>query len=772
MRATAANNQVPWIVDKVHDYKRNYPDLQKPGQAKWLQDDYVKFLRLAEWEITRSTSGVLGFITNHAWLDNPTFKGMRKHLLESFDLLRVLDLHGNANKKDGSSSAPDGSRDENVFEIKQGVAISVLVRRPSPMFDEQWVFQRSDLLGVDTFKIDTLLSNTTTSLESESFSALRPAYIFDRRDEDKKAEYEQFSSLPSIFSQNGDPAPGIVTTHDEFAISFTQEEQIDKVDAFLASRNEASARKLFRLCSQSQWDYTQAKKELRRGKWREETVRILYRPFDVRVTVYNRHVAVHRRDRLSRHMLAGENVGLIFMRQVAMGDAYTHFGASRQLVDNRAFYSNKGIMSFGPLYLYPGVGKADRALFGRRTMGNDGRTPNLDSGFVEQNAAATELRFVSDGRGDLRKTFGPEDVLAWIYAVFHSPGYRERYEAELKLDFPRVPVPGSVDLFRKLADAGRALLALHLLESPKLGKPITSYAGPRNPEVGRVGWSDGTVWLDAGKTNAREGNRATKPGAIGFQGVPEEVWAFQIGGYQVCHKWLKDRKGRTLSDEDVAHYQKIVVALNETIRIMAEIDDIIEAHDGWPDAFQTGSDADVASEETAKVVSFRPPAVQPAPEDCYVTCVPLVPLRAAAGGFSDPQHIEDEDFEWVAVESRHRLRKGMFVARVVGKSMEPAIADGAWCLFRAPVEGTRQGKIVLVQLRGATDPETGQRYTVKRYKSEKAKKNDSWRHEKITLEPVNPHFEPIVLTGADDGELQVIAELVEVLERKASIGAD
>ena len=163
------------------------------------------------------------------------------------------------------------------------------------------------------------------------------------------------------------------------------------------------------------------------------------------------------------------------------------------------------------------------------------------------------------------------------------------------------------------------------------------------------------------------------------------------------------------------------------------------------------------------MVPFRPRTVEPAPEDRYVTCVPLVPLKAAAGAFSDQQHIEDDDFEWVAVESRHRLRKGMFVAQVVGKSMEPAIADGAWCLFRAPVEGTRQNKTVLVQLRDATDPETGQRYTVKRYKSEKAKKGDSWRHEKITLEPVNPDFERIMLTGADEGEFQVIAELVEVL---------
>ena len=250
------------------------------------------------------------------------------------------------------------------------------------------------------------------------------------------------------------------------------------------------------------------------------------------------------------------------------------------------------------------------------------------------------------------------------------------------------------------------------------------------------------------------------------------MWDFHFGGYQVCYKWLKDRKGRTLSDEDIAHYQKIVVTLNETIRIMAEIDEVIEAHGGWPAAFRTGKEAGAASRAGARVVPFRPRTVEAAPENRYVTCVPLVPLKAAAGAFSDPQHIEDHDFEWVAVESRHRLRKGMFIAQVVGKSMEPAIHNGAWCLFRAPVEGTRQGRIVIVQLRDATDPETGQRYTVKRYKSEKAKKSDSWRHEKITLEPVNPDFAPMLLTGADEGEFQVIAELLEVLERKDSLGGD
>ncbi len=156
--------------------------------------------------------------------------------------------------------------------------------------------------------------------------------------------------------------------------------------------------------------------------------------------------------------------------------------------------------------------------------------------------------------------------------------------------------------------------------------------------------------------------------------------------------------------------------------------------------------------------------VQPRPEDRYVTCVPFVPLKMAAGTFSDPQHIEDENWEWVEIKSKHRLRPGMFVAQVVGKSMEPAIPNGSYCLFSAPVEGSRQGKTVLVQLRDAVDPETGERFTVKRYESEKVETDDSWRHTKITLKPLNPEFEAIELADAQEEELRVISECVEVLE--------
>ena len=178
-------------------------------------------------------------------------------------------------------------------------------------------------------------------------------------------------------------------------------------------------------------------------------------------------------------------------------------------------------------------------------------------------------------------------------------------------------------------------------------------------------------------------------------------------------------------------------------------------------AYQRLRDAGQAEEESEpaglRIVAGRP-------EERYVTCVPLVPLAVAAGAFGDPQTVEGEDeWEWVEVDSARRLRPGMFVAQVTGRSMEPMVPDGAYALFRSPVEGTRQGKTVLVELRGAVDPETGERYTLKRYESERIGTGDSWLHAKITLKPVNPEFAPIVITAEDEGALTIVAELVEVL---------
>ena len=767
-----SSNMGPWIdgllkgrlPDGAATASYYHVDGEPLGERKvWLQDDYVKFIRLSQWLLDSTGAGVHGYISNHGYLDNPTFRGMRWSLMQSFQRIRVLDLHGNLKKKE---ARPEGGRDVNVFDIQQGVAIGLFTKAAAA----SRCVCHADLWGERKQKYRWLCERGSDDTEWVQLEPGPPFHLFEPFDDAGTGAYYGWPAINEVMAFN---VTGIVTARDDFVIDFDREALRGRIaDLRSKSLSDDAIRKKYFVGKGSKkypsgdsrgWKLPLARRKIREDdQWDERYAPMLYRPFDVRKIYYVPWMVDWPRTEVMPHMFA-ENVALMTCRQ-SIGNGWKHLLAT-QLISDDSMVSNRtrerGYLF--PVYLYPEVGSADTSLFSRWAKGKGGRTPNLDSVFVEQIEAATQLQFVSDGAGGLRKTFGPEDVLAWIYAAFHSPGYRKHYETPLKLEFPRVPLTGSAGLFRKLVEVGHQLLGLHMLESLELDEFITTYTGPKSAEVGRVGWSEGTVWLDAGKTSAREGHRATKPGTIGFEGVPEQVWDFHIGGYQVCHKWLKDRKGRTLSDEDIAHYQKIVVALNETIRIMAEIDEVIESHGGWPDAFETGSEAGTASEGATKVIPFRPRKVEPAPEKRYVTCVPLVPLKAAAGAFSDPQYIEDDGLPWVEVASRHRLRKGMFVAQVVGKSMEPTIPDAAWCLFRAPVEGTRQGKIVLVQLRDAIDPDTDQRYTVKRYQSEKAEAGDSWRHVKITLKPVNPDFEPIVLTGADDGELQVIAELVDVL---------
>lgn len=377
------------------------------------------------------------------------------------------------------------------------------------------------------------------------------------------------------------------------------------------------------------------------------------------------------------------------------------------------------------------------------------RRVNLSRGFLEELSERVGLRFNADGASDRRSAFGPEDAFHYLYAVLSSPEYRSRYADFLKSDFPRVPLPGSRTLFERLTGLGRRLTELSLLET-EVTDAVEWRSAPgvvlANHRVGRVRFSEiagkGRVWLNEARY---------------CEEVPPEVWKFSIGGYRPAEKWLKDRKGRTLTEEDLEHYRGIVAAIGEMIRRMAEVDEVIEAHGGWPGAFEP-------REESVAVEGVPEPRlrlVEPEPGDRYRTCVPLVPLRAAAGAFSETQVEDESSDEWVAIETRHRLREGMFVAQVVGKSMEPRIPDGAFCLFRGPVAGTRQGMIVLAALRAAVDPETDERWTVKRYASRKRVEGDSWRHERITLSPLNPDFEPIEVDSGDD--LRVVAEFLEAL---------
>lgn len=388
---------------------------------------------------------------------------------------------------------------------------------------------------------------------------------------------------------------GIVTARDHFVVDFDKDSLLQRMTVLRdKSVDDDSIRQAFFAGKGSSkyppgdsrgWKLPDARRKLRSdSEWRERCIPILYRPFDEREIYYVPWMVDWPRSEAMPHMLKGDNVALITCRQQSRtDDEWAQVGLSRNIMDHSAISNvTREINYTFPLYLYPGVGNSDLQLFAELGHDETDRLPNFDPKFVRAIEASTDLSF--SARLD-EHHFTSKQVFAYIYSVFHSPRYRKRFDPMLKRDFPRVPLPGNRGVFEDLAHVGDELLALHTMQSRKLYSSTTVFTGPEDPEVGRVGWSQDTVWLDAGKTNAREGHTASVPGAIGFEGVSREAWDFRMGAYQVLHKWLKDRRGRTLSEDDITHYQKVVVVIDETIRIMGEIDEIIDGHGGWPDAF-------------------------------------------------------------------------------------------------------------------------------------------------------------------------------------------
>jgi predicted helicase len=297
--------------------------------------------------------------------------------------------------------------------------------------------------------------------------------------------------------------------------------------------------------------------------WNDKFISCLWRPFDYRYLYYHKELIDRPRSQVTEPLLKS-NFALLAMRQIALEGGCTHFLAAKIPSIDRVFYSDKGAASVFPLYIYLAEGE----------MPLDGinRHANLNPEFIKAFSEKLGLTFIEDGKGDLQRTFGPEDIFNYAYAVFHSPAYRSRYAEFLKIDFPRLPLTSDKVLFKSLVAKGGVLVALHLMESPLLNNLITKYEVKGEHLVEKVSYDEKTRRVSINKTQY-------------FEGVPPAVWNFHVGGYQVCEKWLKDRKGRKLTIDDIDHYQQIIVALKETIRLMQEIDAAIESHGGWPVAF-------------------------------------------------------------------------------------------------------------------------------------------------------------------------------------------
>jgi hypothetical protein len=577
-----SSNFGDWIEGLMADYKVS-PELKRPAQAKWLSDDYVKFIRMSEHLIEKNGEGVLGFISNHSYLDNPTFLDMRKHLRETFDRIFVLDLHGNAKKKEVT---PDGGPDKNVFDIQQGVAIIIAVKHrttdlktssPAPVY-------HAELWGNRAAKYASLWEHSPSSLEPQNVSPETSPWRFKPTDKKAESDYLAGFSVAALFSPNGSPAPGIVTTQDEFAISWTSHEAAEKVERLLATHEEAEARRLFRLCSQSQWNYAAAKIGLANGAWRKKIIPIHFRPLDDRFTVFDSNVAVHRRERATRHLVHHDNLALAVPRQTRdeVGGWVIKYPSTHKIF---AAYDINFLLL---LYLYPDEGTLDQTVrlnldpklyaaickaAGINPADQAGAYPPSPSG--EGMGVGAVCASLSDkphpnpspegeGLADFRAATGearPSEVKVfdYIYGVLHSPAYRETFAEFLKIDFPRIPYPPSPEVFRHVSEQGEQLRRLHLMEPAAIGDAPYPYEGEGDDVV-----ASGYPKWESGKVHNNKDQY--------FANVPKLAWEFHIGGYQPAQKWLKDRRGRVLSFDDITHYQRIVKILSETDRIMKEIE--------------------------------------------------------------------------------------------------------------------------------------------------------------------------------------------------------
>lgn len=489
----------------------------------WLDDDYVKFIRFAESLVEKNGEGIVGIITAHGYIDNPTFRGMRWHLRNTFDTIYVLDLHGNSNKKEAS---PDGSTDVNVFDIKTGVSILFGVKKNHANKEKKalaTVYQ-ADFYGKRAEKFNLL---NKSSIENIEWNKLPDANDVWRVEGEGKMEYMKGFSVAELFPVN---TTGIFTAIDRISVFNDEKTLRDVTNKILNSSNPYLEFDIK--------DQRKAKKEDRIVELREASekpvTKLSYRPFDTRYMFYTKKTECwinSPRYKVMQHFVDRVNIAFLCSRQgfAANPSLYDTVFISNKIVDLNFFRRGGEIVC--PLYLYEGNEKV----------------PNLNTEIVNTIEKIVE------------KTT-PEDILDYVYGYLHSSTYRTKYKEFLNTDFPRVPYPGDKEIFWKLTEAGKKLRQLHLLEAQEVQSSITKFPVLGTGVVEKPEFKDGKVYINETQY---------------WEGVPEEVWKFYIGGYQPAQKYLKDRKGKTLTTAEFENYEKMVVSIAETIKVMIEVDKII-----------------------------------------------------------------------------------------------------------------------------------------------------------------------------------------------------
>ncbi len=527
-----SSNMGDWIRRLIDKYKQVDGKRLNEKNSKWLQNDYVKFLRFAEWKIEQAGQGVVGMITSHSYLDNPTFRGMRQSLMRTFDDIHVLDLHGHALKGEIS---PAGGTDQNVFDIRQGVAIAFFVKHGEKKAGDARV-HHAGFFGTRKTKYAWLDIHDFRSTEWKQINPVSPYYLFIPRDDALEAGYRRFPSIPEIFPIN---SVGIVTARDSLTIQWSEQKVWDTVRVFSMMDPEL-ARQGYQLGKDAQdWGVTLAQKDLLdSGLARENVVPILYRPFDVRYTYYtgrSRGFICRPRPEIMRHMLAGDNLTLVTPKQHK-----NEFGVfATSCIGGHKSVAAYDINYYFPLYLH--ITASDRR-------------PNLNTKLAEVLAGVHGL------------TPEPEAIFHYVYALLHSPGYRDKYAEFLRSDFPRVPFTTDRELFAKLAAFGKRLVELHQLTSPELDSPSCRFEGEGDSVVAKA--------KAQGFRYDADEQRMYISKAQYFGPIPSEVFEHRIGGYQVCDKWLKDRKERRLDLNDIRTYCRMVTAIGITLEIQEQLDTV------------------------------------------------------------------------------------------------------------------------------------------------------------------------------------------------------
>lgn len=524
--SVSSSNNRPWITNLVADYKK---DLNERN-IQPLSDDYIKFIRLAQHYVERNGEGIVAYISNNSFIDGLIHRQMRSELMRVFDEIYILDLHGNTRKKE---TCPDGSKDENVFDIMQGVSINIFVKKTAKS-KAPAIVRHFDLYGTREYKYKYLREHDFSNVEWNELSPQKPNLFFVPKNFEDQEEYDKGFKVDVLMKEN---ACGIVSSRDNLLIHNLENELLYIKNDFLILSEDAFRTK-YNIKDSRDWTYRDAKEDIQRA----EIIPITYRPFDNQYVFYtqkSKGILSYPRYEIMRHMMQ-DNIALNICKQQSTFD-FQHILASQYITDKCTISAQtKEAGYIFPLYLYPEEGSIDTS-----------RRPNLDEKIWAQINTA------------IGKETSPEDIFDYIYGVLHSPHYREKYKEFLKVDFPRIPYPKNADEFEHFRSCGNALRELHLMHNVPESPVRFEQKGSMMVDYLRWEWNkddgySGNIWINDTQF---------------FESVPAEAWEFYIGGYQPAQKWLKDRKGRKLEYDDVEHYRKIIAVLMETARIMKTIDD-------------------------------------------------------------------------------------------------------------------------------------------------------------------------------------------------------